>query len=62
MRVGEIVYVVFALVALGGYAHLETRGFGLGGSKKPPIPTEQLRSNAPGSWNYVYWAHGSLGK
>lgn len=56
-------FLVYAAVVLGLFLWLETGGYAFGGSRKPQrIDPKEIRSSAPGSWTYVYWAHGSRGK
>ncbi len=62
MRPFEIVSVGVASVTLLLYAGAETFGWAAGGTRRPPIPVEQLRQTSPGSWTYVYWHHGYRGK
>lgn len=45
------------------YLFAEFSGIAFGGSTKSQrIDPNQIRSSSPGSWAYVYWAHGSRGK
>lgn len=56
-------FLVFGLAVLALYVTAETSGMAFGGSKKAQrVDTSQIRSTSPGSWTYIYWAHGSRGK
>lgn len=56
-------FVIFGILVLGFFLVLQTSGRASGGSKAPQrMDTKQIRSSAPGSWTYVYWAHGVRGK
>ena len=53
----------FGAVVLGSYLFAEFSGVAFGGSKKPQrLDPTQIRQQSPGSWSYIYWAHGSRGK
>ena len=55
--------LALGVAALFMYVTAEFSGLAFGGSKKPPrVDPTQIRQSAPGSWTYVYWAHGSRGK
>ena len=55
--------LAFGAAVLFMYVTAEFSGLAFGGSKKPQrVDPTQIRQSAPGSWTYVYWAHGSRGK
>lgn len=57
------VFIIFGALILGLYLFVETSGVAFGGSKKEKrVDPQQIRSSSPGSWTYIYWAHGSRGK
>lgn len=59
----RIFLILFFTCVLGLYWTAESRGFAFGGRSVPErINPDQLRSQSPGSWGYVYWYHGSRGK
>lgn len=52
-----------AFLCLAGYAFVEARGVAFGGHSAPErVAPDQLRSASPGSWHFIYWAHGTRGK
>lgn len=56
-------FLVFGTIVLGLYLWAETSGVAFGGSKKEQrVDPREIRSSSPGSWTYIYWAHGSRGK
>ena len=57
------IYFAFGVAVVALFVFLETSGRANGGRKAPaPIDPTQLRSSSPGSWTYIYWAHGTRGK
>ncbi len=58
-----IAYFIFVAMTLSMYGLAEARGWASGGQKAPErIPPNQVRNVHPGSWTYLYWAHGMRGK
>ncbi len=56
-------YVVVGAVLVAGAAAVEMSGIAFGGSRKAQrVDPSQIRQSSPGSWTYIYWAHGSRGK
>lgn len=56
-------FLVYAAVILGLFYWLQTSGHAAGGSRKDArVDPKEIRSSSPGSWTYIYWAHGSRGK
>lgn len=56
-------WLIVAATGLGFYYSAENTGLAFGGQKQTqPIDSKDLRSGAPGSWNYVYLYHGNRGK
>ena len=56
-------YVLFGGAILALYLWLELSGAAFGGKRAPrKMDPNQIRSSSPGSWTYLYWAHGSRGK
>ena len=55
--------LILGVVVIALYLWLEMTGMAFGGSRKEQrIDPTQIRSASPGSWTYIYWAHGSRGK
>lgn len=55
--------LLFGAMIIALYVGLEMSGVAFGGSRKEQrVDPTQIRSAAPGSWTYIYWAHGSRGK
>lgn len=56
-------YLVFGLAVIALSVFLDMNGTARGGQKAPkPIDPNQIRTSSPGSWTYIYWAHGTRGK
>ena len=64
MKIAKFIfYAVLIGVTLFVYASAEANGWASGGQTAPePIQQAQLRNTNPGSWTYLYWAHGVRGK
>lgn len=57
------VYGFLVAGALFLYGSAEAGGWASGGKQAPePVTQAQLRNTHPGSWTYLYWAHGVRGK
>ena len=57
------IYTAFGLAVVALFVFLETSGRASGGDKAPErIDPQQIRSTSPGSWTFLYWAHGMRGK
>lgn len=56
-------YAAIIAFTLSLYGSAEARGWARGGKKAPDsVDPAQLRNTNPGSWTFLYWAHGSRGK
>lgn len=56
-------FLVWAAIVFGLFFWLETGGYAAGGTRKDArVDPKEIRSSSPGSWTYIYWAHGSRGK
>ena len=63
MQKRMIAYALVVASSLSVYGMAESRGWASGGSKAPErIPPNQVRNSHPGTWTYLYWAHGVRGK